>query len=224
MNQLVSLLLYYLPIIHTALSISLSSLAHPVFSYSCFRLLSVTSKNQIEKQKFFLPTTKFATNTRDRGGSASTNTLLLLVGGGSVTLVHTTRRLLSLPRRVACCVACAFPSTNRSVSALCTLLLLPSLYSLHSLLFLCLAHGSTSSRRFYDCAAALASICFGNSSKRALIEGLRSRTNLQALASSLKIPIPAGTAGTVHSTRRELPKICTPDRFARHGVVLSEVF
>lgn len=125
MNQLVSLLLYYLPIIHTALSISLSSLAHPVFSYSCFRLLSVTSKNQIEKQKFFLPTTKFATNTRDRGGSASTNTLLLLVGGGSVTLVHTTRRLLSLPRRVACCVACAsFPSTNRSVSALYTLLLL----------------------------------------------------------------------------------------------------
>lgn len=223
MNQLVSLLLYYLPIIHTALSISLSSLAHPVFSYSCFRLLSVTSKNQIEKQNFSSQQQN-SPLTLAIVGEAPPQThyffwlvvdrshLYTLLGD---SFLYRAALLAALPAPFLLQTA-RFPHFTHSSSFL--------RYILFTLLFLCLAHGSTSSRRFYDCAAALASICFGNSSKRALIEGLRSRTNLQALGSSLKIPIPAGTAGTVHSTRRELPKICTPDRFARHGVVLSEVF
>lgn len=67
----------YLPIIHTALSISLSSLAHPVFLTPAFLLCNLQKKS---KNKIFPPNNKFATNTRDRGGSASTNTLLLVVG------------------------------------------------------------------------------------------------------------------------------------------------
>lgn len=51
------------------------------------------------------------------------------------------------------------------------------------------------------------SICFGNSSKRALIDRLPSGLNYQTVDSSRNFPIPAGSAATMSWTRRELPKI-----------------
>lgn len=190
---------------------------HSAFDFSFFLctpgflllLLSfcVTSKKK-SKNKIFPPNKKFATNTRDRGGSASTNTLLLVVGRSHL---YTLLGDSFLYRRAA------LPSFYNSRFPHFT-------HSSFVFFSLCFSASRTVRRRrggsmtdWTGDAQQLSSICFGKSSKWALIEYLRSGTNRQAVGSSLKILIPAGSKHCALDASRITENIHTGS-IARHGV------